>query len=81
MEPASSVKIEPRGGCEIWLEYEDGVSDEIDLSDVAEQPVFRTSAGSPLLFEQVHVAPYNIPSPRAMTSSGDPAYFAPNSRG
>ena len=41
----------------IWLEFDDGVSGEIDLSDVAGSGVFRIW-DEPGYFDKVHIAPH-----------------------
>ncbi|MCY4560599.1 MAG: DUF2442 domain-containing protein [Chloroflexi bacterium] len=41
----------------IWLEFDDGVSGEIDLSDVAGSGVFKIW-DEPGYFEKVHIAPH-----------------------
>ena len=41
----------------IWLEFDDGVSGEIDLSDVAGNGVFKIW-DEPGYFEKVHIAPH-----------------------
>ena len=41
----------------IWLEFDDGVSGEIDLSDVASNGIFKIW-DEPGYFEKVHIAPH-----------------------
>jgi hypothetical protein len=35
------VEVEARGGYRIWIRFEDGVSGEVDLSDLVGKGVFR----------------------------------------
>ena len=49
------IKVEPRPGYRIWLEYADGVAGEVDLSDVAGQGVFA-AWNEPGFFEKVYVS-------------------------
>ena len=51
------TKVEPRPGYRIWLEYSDGASGEIDLSDMAGRGVFKVW-NEPGYFERVHITPY-----------------------
>ena len=51
------IKVEPRPGYRIWLEYSDGVSGEVDLSDIAGKGVFK-AWDEPGYFEKVHITPY-----------------------
>ena len=52
-----AIEVKPRAGYRIWLRYSDGVSGEIDLSDLVGQGVFRAwnERGS---FDKVYVAPH-----------------------
>ena len=51
------VRVEPRPGYRIWLEYSDGVAGEVDLSDMAGRGVFR--AWNELgYFDRVHITPH-----------------------
>ena len=52
-----AVKVEPRPGYRIWVEFSDGVAGEIDLSDVAGRGVFA-AWNEPGSFEKVHVDSY-----------------------
>ena len=49
--------VEARDGYKIWLQYSDGTSGEIDLSDLAGRGVFRAWDAQGC-FESVHVAPH-----------------------
>ena len=49
--------VEVRDGYKIWLQYSDGTSGEIDLSDLAGRGVFR-AWDEQGCFESVHVAPH-----------------------
>ena len=51
------IEVEARGPYLIWLRYSDGVSGEIDLSDVAGQGVFK-AWDEPGYFQKVHIAPH-----------------------
>ena len=52
-----AVKVEPRPGYRIWVEFSDGVAGEIDLSDVAGRGIFA-AWNEPGFFEKVHVDSY-----------------------
>ena len=47
------IKVEPRPGYRIWLEYADGVSGEVDLSGMVGKGVFK-AWDEPGYFEKVH---------------------------
>lgn len=49
------IKVEPRPGYRIWIEYEDGVAGVVDLSDVAGRGVFA-AWNEPGAFEKVYVS-------------------------
>lgn len=49
------INVEARPGYHIWVEYEDGVAGEIDLSDVAGRGVFA-AWDEPGAFEKVYVS-------------------------
>ena len=49
------TKVEPRPGYRIWLEYSDGVTGEIDLSDIAGRGVFK-AWNEHGYFDRVHIA-------------------------
>ena len=51
------ISVEPLGKYRIWLQYSDGVSGEIDLSDVAGRGVFQ-AWDKPGCFERVYIAPH-----------------------
>ena len=50
-----AVNVEPRDGYRIWLRYSDGVSGEVDLSDMAGRGVFKVWLDR-TFFEGVHVS-------------------------
>ena len=39
--PPKLTRVEPRGGCRLWLEYDDGASGEVDLSHLMDLGIFR----------------------------------------
>ncbi len=51
------VEVEAREPYRTWLRYSDGVSGEIDLSDVAGNGVFKAWE-EPGFFERVHIDEY-----------------------
>ena len=51
------INVEPREGYRIWVEYDDGASGEVDLSDVAGKGVFKPWLEREF-FEQVHISEY-----------------------
>ena len=51
------IRVEPRKGYRIWVEYDDGASGEVDLSDVAGMGVFKAWEDR-AFFEQVHVSDF-----------------------
>ena len=51
------MSVKPLSKYRIWLEFDDGVSGEIDLSDVAGSGVFKIW-DEPGYFEKVHIAPH-----------------------
>ncbi len=53
----TAVEVAPRAGYRIWLRYSDGVSGEVDLSDLAGRGVFGAWLDRSF-FEKVHVSPY-----------------------
>ena len=52
-----AIEVKPRDGYRIWLLYSDGVSGEIDLSDLVGQGVFR-AWNERAFFDKVYVAPH-----------------------
>lgn len=48
------IRVEPREGYRIWVEYDDGACGEVDLSDVAGKGIFKVW-DEPGVFEQVHI--------------------------
>ncbi len=54
LEPTT---VEARDGYKIWLQYSDGTSGEVDLSDLAGRGVFR-AWDTQGCFEKVHIAPH-----------------------
>ena len=53
----TAVEAAPRAGYRIWLRYSDGVSGEVDLSDLAGRGVFGAWLDRSF-FEKVYVSPY-----------------------
>ena len=53
----TAVEVAPRAGYRVWLRYSDGVSGEVDLSDLAGRGVFEAWRDR-AFFERVHVSPY-----------------------
>lgn len=51
------TNVEALAKYRIWLEFDDGVSGEIDLSDMAGSGVFKIW-DEPGYFEKVHIAPH-----------------------
>ena len=51
------IEVKAREPYRIWLRYSDGVSGEIDLSDVAGQGVFKAWE-EPGFFQKVHIDEY-----------------------
>ena len=51
------IDVQPRAKYRIWLEYSDGSSGEVDLSDVAGKGVFK-AWDTPGYFDRVHIAPH-----------------------
>ena len=51
------INVEARDGYRIWLEYADGVSGEVDLSDVAGDGIFKAWEDR-AFFESVHLTPH-----------------------
>ena len=56
MDFVRPIKVEARDGYKIWLEYADGVSGEVDLSDVAGEGIFKAWEDR-AFFESVHLTP------------------------
>lgn len=52
-----AMEAAPRAGYRIWLRYSDGVSGEVDLSDLAGRGVFAAWSDREF-FERVHVSRY-----------------------
>ena len=48
------IRVEPREGYRIYVEYDDGASGEVDLSHNAGKGVFKVW-DKPGVFEQVHI--------------------------
>ena len=51
------IEVKARDGYRIWLRYSDGVSGEIDLSDLVGRGVFR-AWNERTFFDRVYVAPH-----------------------
>ena len=54
VEPVQPIHVEARDGYRIRLEYADGAAGELDLSHLAEKPIFHAWRDR-AFFEQVHV--------------------------
>ena len=52
------LKVEPREGYRIWVEYDDGACGEVDLSDVAGMGVFKAWEDR-AFFEGVYVTDFD----------------------
>ena len=48
------TRVEPRGGCRLWLEYDDGTSGEVDLSHLLDLGIFMALRDRSR-FEQVRI--------------------------
>ena len=57
MELSKPTHVEARTGYRIYLEYDDGVSGEIDLSHWADKPIFKPWRDR-ASFESVTIASY-----------------------
>ena len=51
------IKVEARPGYRIWLEYDDGVCGELDLSHLVGDGVFKAWE-EPGFFEKAHITSY-----------------------
>ena len=51
------LKVEPREGFHIYVEYDDGACGEVDLSHNAGKGVFKVW-DEPGVFERVHITPF-----------------------
>ena len=51
------VKVKALLGYRLWVEYDDGVRGEVDLSDMAGKGVFK-AWDEKGFFEKVHISPY-----------------------
>ena len=54
MELVRPVRVEARDGWRIWVEFADGVSGEVDLSDMADEPICAAWL-DPEFWRSVHV--------------------------
>ncbi len=52
------IAVEPRDQYRIWVEFEDGIAGEVDLSDIAGKGVFK-SLEDRAFFETVAILPHN----------------------
>ena len=52
------IAVEPRDGFRIWLEYDDGSSGEVDLSELAGKGVFKAWEDR-AFFEAVHISDFD----------------------
>ena len=57
MELVQPILVEARDNWRIWVEYSDGVSGEIDLSDMAAEPTFAEWQ-DPSFWRSVRIADY-----------------------
>ena len=48
------IAVEPRDGFRIWVRYEDGVEGELDVSHLADLPIFEVWSNREF-FEGVHI--------------------------
>ncbi len=69
------VSVEPRDGLSIWLEFNDGVSGELDMSHLKGKGVFKAWDDREF-FERVHVNDYNVVS-WGFTTNGLELDFSP----
>lgn len=51
------VKVEPRGGCRLWLEFQDGVQGEVDLEPLLSFQGVFAPLRDPAYFARVRVHP------------------------
>ena len=51
------VRVEPRPGYRVWIEFSDGVAGEVDLSGLAGRGVFQ-AWNTPGYFEKVYITPH-----------------------
>ena len=52
------IAVQPRGGYKIWLQYEDGVEGEVDLSDIPRTGIFEVW-NDMSFFESVHISEFD----------------------
>ncbi len=57
MQLVQPIHVEAREGYRVWLEYADGVCGELDLSHLAEKPIFQAWRDR-TFFARVHVSPH-----------------------
>ena len=55
------IAVEPRDGFGIWVRYEDGVEGELDVSHLADMPIFEVWSDREF-FEGVHINEYGAVS-------------------
>ncbi len=48
------IAVEPRDGFRIWVRYEDGIEGELDMSHLADKPIFEVWKDRKF-FEGVHI--------------------------
>ena len=51
------IRVEPRPGYRVWIEFADGVAGEVDLSDLAGRGVFQ-AWNTPGYFKKVYITPH-----------------------
>ena len=69
------VSVEPRDSLKIWLEFNDGVSGELDMSHLKGKGVFKAWDDREF-FKRVHVNDYNVVS-WGFTPNGVELDFSP----
>ena len=57
LEPTDPIRVEPRDGLSIWIEFYDGSSGRLDLSHMADGTAFVGWRDRPY-FESVHINEY-----------------------
>ena len=57
MELVTPTRVEARDNWRIWVEYSDGVSGEVDLSDMVDEPTFA-DWHDPAFWSSVRIADY-----------------------
>ena len=52
------IRVEPRQGYRVWIQFSDGVAGEVNLSDLAGRGVFQAWNNNPGCFEKVYLTPH-----------------------